>query len=47
MRWVGHVARMGEDNNGCKIFIGNPERKRSSKSSRHSWRIILNWILRK
>jgi hypothetical protein len=29
MRWVGHVARMGEDRKVYKILVGNPEGKRS------------------
>jgi hypothetical protein len=28
MRWVGHVARIGEKRNGYTIFVGKPEGKR-------------------
>jgi hypothetical protein len=28
MRWVGHVARMGEERNMYKVFMGKPEGKR-------------------
>jgi hypothetical protein len=28
MRWVGHVARMGETRNAYRIFVGKLERKR-------------------
>jgi hypothetical protein len=28
MRWLGHVARMGEIRNACSIFVGTRERKR-------------------
>jgi hypothetical protein len=28
MRWVGHVARMGEERKVYKILVGKPERKR-------------------
>jgi hypothetical protein len=28
MRWVGHVARMGEKRNAYRIFLGKPESKR-------------------
>jgi hypothetical protein len=28
MIWAGHVARMGEKKNVCRIFVGKPERKR-------------------
>jgi hypothetical protein len=27
MRWAGHVARMGETRNACRILVGKPERK--------------------
>jgi hypothetical protein len=29
MRWVGHVARMGEGRNVYRVLVGKPERKRS------------------
>jgi hypothetical protein len=25
MRWTGHVARMGETKNACRILVGKPE----------------------
>jgi transcription termination factor 2 len=28
MRWAGHVARMEEKRNTCKLFVGKPEGKR-------------------
>jgi hypothetical protein len=28
MRWAGHIARMGETKNACRILMGNPEGKR-------------------
>jgi hypothetical protein len=28
MRWAGHVARMREKMNACKVLVGKPERKR-------------------
>jgi hypothetical protein len=28
MRWVGHVARMGEKRNVYRLFVGKPEGKR-------------------
>jgi hypothetical protein len=28
MRWAGHVARMGEERNVYKVFMGKPEVKR-------------------
>jgi hypothetical protein len=28
MRWAGHVARMGEKRNACRILVRKPEGKR-------------------
>jgi hypothetical protein len=28
MRWAGHVARMGEGRNVCRVLVGKPEGKR-------------------
>jgi hypothetical protein len=28
MKWAGHVARMGERSNACRILVGKPEGKR-------------------
>jgi hypothetical protein len=28
IKWVGHVARMGEKRNACRILVGKPEGKR-------------------
>jgi hypothetical protein len=28
MRWAGHVARMGEKWNACRLLVGKPEEKR-------------------
>jgi hypothetical protein len=28
MRWAGHVARMGEKRNACRILLGMPQGKR-------------------
>jgi hypothetical protein len=30
MRWAGHVARMGEKRNACRLLVGNPEGRRPS-----------------
>jgi len=27
MRWVGHVARMGEERGVYRVLVGKPERK--------------------
>jgi hypothetical protein len=35
MRWAGHVARMGEERNVCRVLIGKPEGKRPLGRPRH------------
>jgi hypothetical protein len=35
MRWVGHVARMGEKRNVCRLLVGKPEGKRPLGKPRH------------
>jgi hypothetical protein len=37
MRWAGHVARMGEKRNVCRISVGNPEGKRQLGRPRRRW----------
>jgi hypothetical protein len=37
MKWVGHVACIGEIRTACKILIGKPERKRPLVRLRYRW----------
>jgi hypothetical protein len=37
MRWAGHVARMGETRNACRILVGKPEGKRPLGRPRRRW----------
>jgi hypothetical protein len=37
MRWVGHVARMGEKRNAYRLSVGKPEGKRPLERSRPRW----------
>jgi len=37
MRWVGYVARMGEERNVYKVLMGKPEGKRPLGRPRHRW----------
>jgi hypothetical protein len=37
MRWVGHMARMGEKRNAYRLVVGNPEGKRPLGRPRHRW----------
>jgi hypothetical protein len=35
--WAGHVARMEERRNTCRILVGKPERKRSLGRLKRRW----------
>jgi hypothetical protein len=37
MKWVGHVARMGEKRNAYRLLVGKPEGKRTLGRPRHRW----------
>jgi hypothetical protein len=37
MMWAGHVARMGETRNACRILVGKPEGKRPLGTPRRRW----------
>jgi hypothetical protein len=37
MRWTGHVARMGEGRNVCRVLMGKPEEKRPFGRPRCRW----------
>jgi hypothetical protein len=37
MRWAGHVARMGETRNACRILVGKPEAKTPLGRPRCRW----------
>ena len=37
VRWVGHVARMGEDRGVHRVLVGKPERKRPLGRPRRRW----------
>ena len=37
MRWVGHVARMGEDRGVHRVSVGKPEGKRPLGRPRRRW----------
>jgi len=37
VRWVGHIAHVGEMRNAYNILVGKPERKRPIRSSMHRW----------
>jgi hypothetical protein len=37
MRWAGHVARMGEKRNVCRLLVGKPEGKSPLGIPRRRW----------
>jgi hypothetical protein len=37
MRWMGHVAQMGEKRNSYRLFVGKPEGKRPLGRPRRRW----------
>jgi len=37
MRWVGHVARMGEERGVYRVLVGKPEGKRQLGQPRRRW----------
>ena len=37
MKWVGHVARMGERRGVYRVLVEKPEGKRSFGRSRYRW----------
>jgi hypothetical protein len=46
MRWAGHVARMGEKINACRILVGKLKGKRPLGRPRHRWmnNIVACWL---
>jgi hypothetical protein len=44
MKWVGHVARMGEKRNAYRLLVGKPEGRRPLGKSRLGGWIIFRWI---
>jgi hypothetical protein len=37
MRWVGHVAQLGEKRNAYRLLVGKPEGKKLLGRPRHRW----------
>ena len=47
MRWVGHVAHMGEERGVYRVLVGKPEGKRPLGDIGVDGWIILGWISRR
>jgi hypothetical protein len=37
MKWTGHVGRMREKENACRLLVGNPGGRRPLGRLRHRW----------
>jgi hypothetical protein len=46
MRWVGHVARIGEKRKANRTLVGNPEGKKPLERPRCRWVDNIKMILR-
>jgi hypothetical protein len=46
MKWVGHVARLGEGRGVYRVLVGRPEGKRSLGRSRRRWEDNIKMDLR-
>jgi hypothetical protein len=46
MKWVGHVARMGEGRNVYRVLVGKPEGKRPLGRQRCRWEDLIRMDLR-
>jgi hypothetical protein len=46
MRWMRHVAFVGEMRNTCKILVGKPEGKRLLRMPGHRWKDFIKMDLR-
>jgi hypothetical protein len=46
MRWVGHVAQMGENMNAYRILVGKPEGRRTLGKPRRRWEDNIKMDLR-
>ncbi|KAJ4446123.1 hypothetical protein ANN_12815 [Periplaneta americana] len=46
LRWAGHVARMGESRNACRVLVGRPEGKKPLGRRRRRWEDNIKMNLR-
>ena len=37
MRWLGHVARVGESRSACRVLVGKPEGRRALGRTKCGW----------
>ena len=46
LRWAGHVARVEQSRNACRVLVGNPERKRPLGRPGRRWEDNIGMDLR-
>jgi hypothetical protein len=47
LRWVGHMAHMGEGRDDYRVLVSRPEGKRPLGRPRHRWKGNIKWTLRR
>jgi hypothetical protein len=47
MRWMGHVARMGEERGVYRVLVGKPEGNRPLGRPRRRWEDNIRMIIKK
>jgi hypothetical protein len=47
MRWAGHVARMWENRNVCRILMGSQKEREHYEDLDVGGRVILKWTVEK
>jgi hypothetical protein len=46
MRWLGYVARVGEERKVYKFLVGKHEGKKPLERLRHRWEVGIKMVLR-
>jgi hypothetical protein len=46
MRWVGHVACVGEERKVNKVLVGKPQRKETTRKTKRKWKDAIRMDLR-
>jgi hypothetical protein len=47
IKWMGHVARMGEERKVCSVLVGKPEERDHSEDRERDGRMVPECILRR
>jgi len=46
VKWVEHVAPMGDRGTACSVFVGQPEGKRLLGRTKHGWEVNIKMYLK-